>query len=606
MSNLSLKEKPIANHTEGESSNTNGSQKQVKLPAVVSIRDFAAKINKTPAEIIAKLMQYGVLVTINESIDFETAQIVALDFGVEVLAEEEKPTLKEVEESGPLKPRTPVVAVMGHVDHGKTTLLDSIRNSQITKGESGGITQHIGAYQIDWQSKEGEKRQITFLDTPGHEAFISLRRRGAQLTDIIILVIAADDGVKPQTIEVINLAKEANIPIIVAINKVDLPQADPERVKRELSEHGLVPEEWGGETPMVNISALKGLGLKQLLDIVLLVADLKDLKANPSAQAVGTVIESQKDPKKGATATILIQNGTLKSGDNIVVGSTYGKVRFMENDRGRRLTEAGPGMPVLIAGLSEVPATGDTLMAVGSLSEAKELALDFARAKSVKSLKSLKNKGVLEIKKELERKKQKKLLLILKADVSGSLETMKELINRLSLPELTLEVVKSAVGDVSESDITLAQTLGALILGFRVNLNSALKKLAEQKNVHISLYKVIYDLENDLKELILSILPPILVEVEIGKAKVLQVFRKDKKATIIGVSVLEGKLLRGSKVKIIGKEIETEIASLRKEKTEVKEVEAGSEAGVGLPGNIGITAEDVLVAYTLKEEKRRI
>jgi len=580
--------------------------KRIKLPAVVSIRDFAEKINKTPAEIIAKLMQYGVLVTINESIDFETAQIIALDFGIEVIPEEEKPVEKEAEERGPLQPRTPIIAVMGHVDHGKTTLLDYIRNSQIAKGESGGITQHIGAYQIDWQSKEGEKRKITFLDTPGHEAFISLRRRGAQLTDIIILVVAADDGVKPQTIEVINLAKEANIPIIVAINKIDLPEADPERVKRELSEYGLVPEEWGGDTPMVNISALKGLGIKELLDVVLLVADLKNLRANPQTQAVGTVIESKKDPKKGATATILVQNGTLKSGDNVVVGSVYGKVRFMENDRGKRLSAAGPGTPVLIAGLSEVPSTGDTLMAVASLAEAKKLALDFARTKSVKSLKTLKNKGVLEIAKELEAKQQKRLLLILKADVSGSLETMKELIRKLSVPELALEIVKSEVGDISESDITLAQTLGALIVGFRVNLNSALKKLAEQNAVRIRLYEIIYDLENDLREIISNILPPIIIEVEIGKAKVLQVFRKDKKATIIGVSVLEGKLLKGSKLKIANKNIETEIISLRKEKNEVKEAEAGGEAGVGLPGNINVEVNDVLKAYILKEEKRKI
>ncbi len=587
-------------------------KKRVELPPVVSVRDYADKLDQPPTAVIGALMRYGVLATINQAIDFETAAIVADDLGAEVMptaAKAAEHTAELVNEAD-LRPRPPVVAVMGHVDHGKTTLLDAVRQTNVVAGESGGITQHIGAYQVDWQSPNGDQRKITFLDTPGHAAFATMRAHGATITDIIILVVAADDGVKPQTKEVIDHAKAANVPLVVAITKMDKPEANPDMVKAGLAEAGVLVEGWGGETPIVPISSISREGIETLLDTVMVVADMKNLRADPAATAVGVVIEANKQSGRGAVATILIQNGTMHPGESISIGSFWGRVRFLENERGERLEAASPGTPVIVAGLSGVPKAGQSVAVFSSEKEAREAAASFAKQQDVvKSVAQLKTKGMSALAERVGLGRLRELSIVLKADVQGSIDAIAQLLEDIGTSEVAIKTVRSGVGDITESDILLAQTTGSLLIGFRVALPAPVRRLAEQSQVPVSLYDVIYELQDDLRRALSGLLPTETVEVVVGRAKVLRVFRADKREKILGVRVEEGKLVKGQPVHVFrGKEIvgEGTVESLRREKTEVPEISAGVEAGVGLPGHVEVAEGDVLELFRTEELKREL
>lgn len=585
-------------------------KKPVELPAVISVRDFAQKIDKPPTEVIATLMRYGVLATINEAIDIETAEIVADDLNVAITPEAQasKETIEIVPDAN-LVPRPPVVAIMGHVDHGKTTLLDYIRKTKVVASESGGITQHIGAYQVDWRNKAKETRKITFLDTPGHAAFATMRAHGATITDIIILVVAADDGVMPQTEEVLDHAKAANVPIVVAVNKIDLPNADIEKVKREMADKGVLPEEWSGDTPFVNISAKTGQGVDDLLDVVLLVSEMKTIVANPAAKAVGVVVEANKQTGRGAIATILIQNGTLHVGESIALGENYGKVRFMENEWGKRIEEAGPSTPAVVAGLSGVPKAGESVAVFESMEEAREAAITFARHSDIKTVASLKTKGMAALAQKVESGKLKELNVILKSDVDGSIDAIKKIFHDLATEEVAIKIVREGVGEISESDVLLAQTTNAMLIGFRVNLQAHLRKLAEQNQIAVSLYDVIYNLEDDLRKALSGLLPNEVVEIITGRAKVLKIFRADKHDKIVGIRVEEGKFENGNTIHVLRKKDivgEGTINTLKREKSELREALSGTEAGLGLPGYVDIAEDDIVEAFRTEEIKRTL
>ena len=587
-------------------------KRRVFLPPVVSVRDYAEKLDMPPTQVIAALMRYGVLVTINQAIDFETATIVADELGADVQpAEDAKPTKElEIVDESRLVSRPPVVAVMGHVDHGKTTLLDAIRQTNVVGGESGGITQHIGAYQVEWPAPAGGFRKMTFLDTPGHAAFATMRAHGATITDIIILVVAADDGVKPQTREVIDHAKAAGVPMVIALTKMDKPDANPDLAKTGLAEAGVLVEGWGGEVPIIEVSTPTRGGIDKLLDTVLVLADMKNLRADPDASAVGVVVEANKQSGRGAIATILIQNGTLRAGESLALGQNWGRVRFMENERGERLTEAGPSTPVVVAGLSGVPKAGESVSVFASEKEAREAAASFARqTETVKSVAKLRTKGMAALAARAGAGKLKELNIVLKADVQGSMEAIRQLLNELATDEVAVNIVREGVGDISESDLSLAQTTGSILIGFRVALGAPMRKLAEQLQVPVSLYDVIYELQDDLRKALSGLLPPEMLETVIGRAKVLQLFRADKREKIVGVRIEEGKLEKGGTVHVMrNKEIvgEGTIESLRREKSEVSDISAGVEAGVGLPGHVDVGEGDVLEQFKTEEVKRTV
>lgn len=575
--------------------------KHIKLPETIAVKDLASKMSYTAAEVVKKLFMMGVMATINQEIDFDTAALVASEFGVtcEELPPEVDPTeIPEIEDDPKtLKLRPPVVTVMGHVDHGKTSLLDCIRNTHVQTHEAGGITQHIGAYQVNCKGKK-----IVFLDTPGHEAFTAMRARGAQITDIAILVVAADDGVMPQTIEAIHHAKSAGVPIIVAINKIDKPGANPDRVKQELMEQGLVPEEYGGDTIMVPVSAKKQIGIDDLLEMVLLVAEVKELKANPNRDARGVIVEAKLDKGRGPVATVLVQNGTLRIGDSVVCGTTYGKVRAMVNDRGENVKKAGPSVPVEIFGLNDVPEAGD-ILAVLEEKQARSIAearIERQRNNLIKS----KKVSLDDLFHQIQEGDIKDLNIVIKADVQGSVEALSSSLLKLNKnDEVRVSIVHSGVGAVNESDVMLASASNALIIAFNVRPDANARKLADTENIDIRTYRVIYDAINDVKDAMSGMLKPKYKEVIQGRVEIRQVM-KFSKALVAGSYVLEGKICNNSKIRIIRDNIEIfdgEIDSLRRFKDEVKEVNAGYECGISIVAFRDFKEGDIIEAYTMEE-----
>ena len=581
--------------------------KEITIPENITVKDLAQELKKTSTEVIKKLVSLGIMATINNTIDFDTAYLVASEFGITANKKEEvkeEDILFDDTEDTPdeLKPRPPVVVVMGHVDHGKTSLLDAIRSTNVIEGEAGGITQHIGAYMVNVNGRE-----ITFLDTPGHEAFTSMRARGAQITDIAILVVAADDGVKPQTVEAINHAKAAGIPIIVAVNKIDLPGANVEKVKQELMEYELVPEEWGGDTIFVPISAKNKINIENLLEMVLLVADVKELKANPKKQAKGTVIEARLDKAKGPIASILVQRGTLDVGDTIVVGTSIGRIRAMKNDKGQKIKKAGPSTPVEIMGLTNVPEAGDTFYEVKDEKMAKHLVERRKRQEREKVIAEQSKVTLSNLFERMESENLKELDIIVKADVQGTAQALKQSLEKLSNEEVRVRVIHSAVGAVSESDVQLAKAAKAIIIAFNVRPNIAAKDFAEKENVEIKQYSVIYNAIEDVESAMKGMLAPIYEEKVIGNVEVRQTFKVSSVGTIAGAYVIEGKVERNAGVRVIRDNVvihEGKLASLKRFKDDVKEVTKGFECGMQIEKYNDIKEGDVIEVYVMEEVKR--
>ena len=582
--------------------------KEITLPEKMTIRELAEAMKMQPSVIVKKLFMEGIMVTVNHEIDFEKAQEIALDYDIIAEPEEKVDVIEELlkeeeEDESTMVSRPPVVCVMGHVDHGKTSLLDAIRNTHVTRGEAGGITQHIGASVVEIN---GQK--ITFLDTPGHEAFTAMRMRGANSTDIAVLVVAADDGVMPQTVEAISHAKAAGVEIIVAINKIDKPSANVERVKQELSEYELIPEDWGGSTIFVPVSAHTGEGIDTLLEMILLSAEVLELKANPNRAARGLVIEAQLDKGKGPVATILVQKGTLHVGDFIAAGACSGKVRAMMDDRGRRVKEAGPSTPVEILGLSDVPNAGEILMAFPSDKEAKNFAATFVTENKKHLLEETKGKLSLDnLFDQIQASDLKELPIIVKADVQGSVEAVKQSLTKLSNEEVVVRVIHGGVGAVNESDVSLAATSNAIIIGFNVRPDAMAKQLADQEGVDLRLYRVIYQAIEDVEAAMKGMLDPVFEEKVIGHAEVRQLFKASGVGTIAGSYILDGIFQRNCKVRITreGDQIfEGELASLKRFKDDVKEVKAGYECGLVFDGFNDVKEEDKVEAYIMVEVPR--
>ncbi len=580
-------------------------KRKIKIEEAIRVSELAQQMGVKAQEIIKTLLGLGVMATINQSIDFDTASIVAAEFGYEVekvgFSEEEFIVPKEEDKPEDLKPRPPVVTIMGHVDHGKTTLLDAIRMSDVALREAGGITQHIGAYHV----KVGDN-YVVFLDTPGHEAFTEMRARGAQVTDIVILVVAADDGVMEQTKEAINHAKAAGVPIIVAINKIDKENADPERVKRELAEYGLIPEEWGGDTIYVPISAKKKIGIDQLLEMLLLQAEVLELKANPNKRARGYIIESKLDKGRGPVGTVLIKEGTLKTGDAFVCGLNYGKVRSLINDKGQKVDAAGPSMPVEVQGFDDVPRAGEEFVVVESEKVAKKIAEARVQKHRERELAKQTKLTLETFFKAKEQEETKTLNLIVKTDVQGSFEAINEALSKLSTDEVNVKIIHGATGAINENDVRLAAASDAIIIGFRVRPTAKVKELAEQEGVDIRYYSVIYDLVNEVKEALIGMLEPEIKEVYLGQAEVKQVFNIPKVGTVAGCVVVNGKIQRNAKVRLLREGVVVytgKIASLKRFKDDVKEVTKGYECGVGLENFNDIKIGDVIEAFEEVEER---
>ncbi|MFA6992939.1 MAG: translation initiation factor IF-2, partial [Candidatus Gracilibacteria bacterium] len=592
--------------------------KAIEIPEYIPVKEFAEKTGIKIAKIIGELMKNGVLANINQQIDFDTAQIIADDMGIKIkrirsaaLASEfvagDISNLLKEDDKSLLVERPPVVCVMGHVDHGKTKLLDSIRETNVAAGESGGITQHIGAYQVEKKGK-----LITFLDTPGHEAFTSMRARGAKVTDIAILVVAAEEGVKPQTVEAINHAKDAGVPIIVAMNKMDKPEAQPDKVKAELAEHGLQPEDWGGNTVIVPVSALSGDGIDNLLEMILLTAEMANLKANPNREAVCTVIEANLDPGLGPVATVLVNTGTLKLMDNVVIGNTYGRIKLMKDYKGNSLKVAPPSTPVLIAGLHKTPKSGDILQVVKDEKTAKR------KAEEIFSLSEEKHKEKLSAMNQIIStvKSDKILKLIIKADTKGSLEAIKQSIAKIKNDEVAVKVIHGDVGSVTKSDIMMAAASKGFVVAFYSDFDSPyVEKTAEREGVEVRKYKIIYDLLNDIMKILSGLLEPEIIRTVLGRAEVRQIFLTKKKDMIVGCRVLKGKIISKSKLDVIrGKTEEKEdkvvgtgtVESLRKVDEVVKEVSEGAECGIKFVGNVALEEGDILEFYEESERKRTV
>ena len=576
----------------------------VLIPDEITVGQLAERMKRPATEIIKKLMLLGIMASVNETIDFDTASLIVEELGgtfeKEIILTEEDKLFNDVPDSPEqLKPRSPVVVVMGHVDHGKTSLLDSIRNTNVTDGEFGGITQHIGAHRV----RVGDKK-ITFLDTPGHEAFTAMRARGAMVTDIAILVVAADDGIMPQTIEAINHARAAEVSIIVAINKIDKEGANPDRVKQELTEQGLVPEEWGGDTICVEVSAKKGTNIDKLLEMVLLVAEMRELKANPDRPAKGTVIESKLDKGRGPVATVLVQNGTLRVGDIVVAGTAVGHVRAMNDDKGRSVKKAGPSIPVEILGLSEVPEGGDTFYAVDDERKAREVVEN--RKFKEKQSKQQKASAISldNLFEHIESGKMKDLNIIVKADVQGSVEAVTQSLTRISNDEVRVNVIHGAVGAVTESDVMLASASDAIIVGFNVRPTPGAATAAENDEVDIRLYRVIYDAIEDIEKALKGMLEPTFREAVTGHTEIRTTFRVSGVGTVGGAYVTDGKILRSSKVRVVRDGIvihEGELGSLKRFKDDVKEVASGYECGLSIDKFNDIKDGDVVEAYVMEQ-----
>ncbi|AYA75458.1 translation initiation factor IF-2 [Bacillus sp. Y1] len=588
--------------------------KKKELPAKITftesltVAELAKKLHREPSEIIKKLFLLGVMATINQSLDKDAIELIAAEYGVEV-EEEIKIDVTDLEvyftedNDADLVERPSVVTIMGHVDHGKTTLLDSIRNTKVTAGEAGGITQHIGAYQVEENGK-----RITFLDTPGHAAFTTMRARGAKITDITILVVAADDGVMPQTIEAINHAKAAEVPIIVAVNKMDKESANPDRVMQELTEYGLVPEAWGGDTIFVPLSALKGEGIDNLLEMILLVGEVEEYKANPNRKAIGTVIEAQLDKGRGSVATLLVQNGTLRIGDPIVVGTTFGRVRAMVNDLGRRVKEAGPSTPVEITGLNDVPLAGDRFVVFEDEKTARQVGearsqLAIQASRSEKTRVSLDN-----LFEHMKQGEMKDLNLIVKADVQGSAEALAAALQKIEVEGVNVKIIHTGVGAINESDITLAAASNAIVIGFNVRPDNNAKRAAEAEDVDVRLHRIIYKVIEEIEAAMKGMLDPEFEEKITGQAEVRQTFKVSKVGTIAGSYVTDGKIARGSGIRVIRDGIvvfEGEIDALKRFKDDAKEVSQGYECGITIKNYNDVKEGDVIEAFVMQEVERK-
>lgn len=585
--------------------------KNIEIEEPIVVRDLADKMGVPVNNVISKLILLGVMVNMNQEIDYETAALIGEEFGVVISKKEIIDELKVIEDSiehddvddeKDLLPRPPIVTVMGHVDHGKTSLLDAIRNTAVTKQEAGGITQHIGASQVEINGKK-----ITFLDTPGHEAFTSMRARGAKVTDMAILVVAADDGVKPQTIEAINHAKAAGVPIIVAVNKIDKETANIDRVKQELSEQGVLPEDWGGDTIFVPVSAKKHIGIEELLEMILLVAEVQELKANPNRSAKGTIIEAKLDKGRGSVATVLIQKGTLKKGDVVLVGSAHGKVRAMFSSKGKRISQAGPSVPVEILGLSHTPQAGDTLVVMDSEKNAKNIAEKRKDKKHLENMNLTSKVSLEDLYDRIQKGEVKDLNIIIKADVSGSIEAVKQSLQKQSLDEVKVNPIHGGVGGINENDIMLASASNAIVIGFNVRPSVAAMELAKRENVDVRTYNIIYNAIEDIKSAVKGMLAPIYKEVVMGRAEVRATFKVPNVGIVAGVYITSGKVTRKSNIRLLRNDIvihDGKITSLKRFKDDASELNTGFEGGIGIENYNDIKEGDVMEAYVMEEIKR--
>ena len=581
----------------------------IEIGETITVKDLAEQINKPVNDVIKTLMFLGVMAAMNQEIDFETAKKVAEKYDIEAYVKEEDSTLEEhfeedeeIEDEN-LESRPPIVTVMGHVDHGKTSLLDAIRKAKVTDTEAGGITQHIGAYTVDIK---GQK--LTFLDTPGHEAFTAMRARGAQITDIVILVVAADDGIMPQTVEAINHCKAADVPMIVAINKIDREGANQDRIKQELTEHGLVVEDWGGDVIAVPVSAKQNLNIDTLLEMVVLTAEMLELKANPARKGKGTVIEAKLDKGRGAVASLLVQNGTLHAGDSIIVGSTYGGIRAMFDDAGKKIKSAGPSIPVEVLGLSEVPAAGDRFTVVKDEKTARQMAEARREKERQENFNSAHTVSLEDLYSPINEGKVKELSVIIKADVQGSIEAIRGSLEKLSTDDVKVRVIHGAVGAITETDITLASASNAIVIGFNVRPENSAVVLAERDGVEVKTYRIIYDAIEDVKSAMIGMLDPEYKEVVLGTAEIRNTFKISNVGTIAGGYVLTGKLTRNADVRLIRDNIvilDSKLASLKRFKDDVKEVNAGYECGFSLEKFNDIKEGDIIEAYTMEAIKRK-
>jgi translation initiation factor IF-2 len=594
----------------------------IELPPTITVKELADLLAVNPADVIRELIKSGIFATINQLIDRDTASLVAGELGYDVAeadqaagssgadaegegkpAEATKEVLFDEDDPADLQPRAPIVTVMGHVDHGKTSLLDAIRTTEVAAGERGGITQHIGASEVTHDGK-----RVVFLDTPGHEAFTAMRARGARVTDIAVVVVAADDGVMPQTLEAISHAKAAKVPIVIALNKIDKPDANPDRVKTELTEAGIVVEEYGGDVPLVPVSAKTRLGLDELIEMILLVADLQELKANPKRSAVGTIVEAELDKGRGPVATALVQTGTLKVGDIIVVGETFGRVRALENDKGKRVTKAGPSSAVVVLGLAEVPAAGDILRVVADEKEARNM-VEARKAETAARTGDGSGRATLEdLYRQIQAGQAKELRIILKSDVSGSLGAITHALEQLDQDEIRLNVLLEGAGDITDNDIMLASASNAIVVGFNTKITETARRAAEAEGVDVRLYDIIYKLTDDIGAALKGLLEPVVVEVVEGRAEVRQIFRVGKSTVIAGSFVTDGRIVRGgARVWRGGKVIATDkIESLRRFRDDVREVLANYECGIGLAGFHDLEEGDIIECFTSQTVSRAV
>ncbi|HHZ02692.1 MAG TPA: translation initiation factor IF-2 [Tissierellia bacterium] len=602
---------PAQQREQTEQKNQQNKVKTISIEEPIIVREFAEKIGVSVNTVISKLILLGVMANMNQEIDFDTASIIAEELGVEIKKVKVVDELQELEESlfkddeddeKDLLPRPPIVTVMGHVDHGKTSLLDAIRDTSVTASEAGGITQHIGASQVEINGKK-----ITFLDTPGHEAFTAMRARGAKVTDIAIIVVAADDGVMPQTVEAINHSKAADVPIIVAVNKIDKPTANPDRVKQELAELGILPEEWGGDTIFVPVSAKQRTGIEDLLEMILLVAEVQELKANPNRKAKGTIIEAKLDKKRGPVATVLVEKGTLNKGDYVLVGCAHGKVRAMFNSKGKRINQAGPSVPVEILGLSETPQAGDILVVMENEKDAKNIAEKRKDKKHMESINVSSKVSLDDLYDRIQKGEVKDLNVIIKADVSGSVEAVKQSLQKLSMEEVKVNPIHGGVGGINENDIMLASASNAIVIGFNVRPSVAALELAKQENVDVRTYNIIYTAIEDIKSAVKGMLAPVYKEVIMGRAEVRKTFKVPNVGVVAGVYVTSGKITRKSKIRLLRNDViihEGQISSLRRFKDDVSEINTGYEGGIGIEKYNDIKEGDLLEAYILEEVER--
>ena len=593
-----------ANWTENKKDNSEKVE-SITYSDGITVSELASKVNKNSSDIIKLLFMLGKMMTINSPLDDENVELVCMEYGIEAKKEEPKDdeslTDDEVDDPKDLKERAPIVTIMGHVDHGKTTLLDTIRKSNVTAGEFGGITQHIGAYQVDVNGKK-----VTFLDTPGHEAFTAMRARGASVTDVSIIVVAADDGVMPQTKEAIDHSKAANVPIIIAVNKMDKPGANPDKVKNALAELGLMPEEWGGDTIFVNCSAKTGDGVKDILETILVVAEVRDLKANPKKLATGTVIEAKLDKGRGPVCTLLVQNGTLKQGDSIVVGSTYGKVRRMANDKGEEIKTASPSTPVEVIGLSEVPVAGDNFKVFANDKDARAVAQARNIKKIEKERKATSAMSLDDLSAQIEAGEIKEVPVIVKSDVQGTAEAVASSLSKIDVDGVRVNVIRSAAGSISESDVILASVSHAVIYGFNVRPDANVRKKAQEENVEIRLHNIIYKAVEEMEAAMKGMLAPVYEEVVIGQAEVRKTYKVSKVGTIAGAMVTEGKIVRDCKCRLIrdGIVIYTgKLGSLKRFENDAKEVLQGYECGMTIENYNDIKEGDIIEAYEDQEVK---